>query len=404
MDEKELKALQTSIETEQKKQTDAIEAIKKASIDQKAELEGKIAESEAKIKSLSEQADAIQLEMKDSKFGKKEEDSFAELKKLFTDKSKVEALKAKGGSMQFEIKAIMDTATNLSGSALATAVVLPMREPGIGKAPDRQPMLLDLINRGNTGSDTITWIERSARTAAAAAVAEGASYAQSDLTYIQKSLPVERLGHYFKVQNRSLDDWEMLLSEIQLEGFTGLERVIEEGVYSGTGTTPVIQGITDTGFAQAVSFGTLAGTIITPNQFDVLRAAYAQLVALHFQPSAILINPIDGAAMDMPKNVDGLYLLPNYANLGVQKNICGVPVYETTLVTAGSFLIGDFTKDTLFFRKGITVQIFDQNENDALYDRKTIVVSARCANRIKAPDCYAFVADTFANGITSLTV
>jgi HK97 family phage major capsid protein len=412
MDQKDLDNLQLEIKAEQKKQTDAIEALKKASSDQKVELEGKIEESEKKIgtlekdkETLSKQLDTIQLEMKDTKFGTKGTDSFMEMKKSWDKKDFIEGMKSNHSKFDqtFEIKAVIDTATYLSGSALATAVVLPMREPGIGKAPDRIPMLLDLVSRGNTNSDTITWVERSARTAAAAAVAEGAAYAQSDMTYIQRSLPVERKGHYIKVQNKSLDDWDYLLSEINLELFTGLERILEEGVYSGTGVTPQILGITAAGVAQAYAVAALAGTIITPNHFDVLRAAYAQLVTLHYMPTAILINPVDGAAMDMPKNVDGIYLLPPFITAD-RTRVKGIPVYESTLVTAGSFLIGDFSKDALFMRKGIEIRIWEQNENDVLYDRKTITASLRACNRIKQPDYYAFVADTFANGITALTV
>jgi HK97 family phage major capsid protein len=356
-----------------------------------------------KIKTLSEQADALALQMKDSKFGHKDPVGFeVELKAIMTDKAKVEQLKARDGKLTLEVKAIMDTATNLSGSAFATAVVVPMREPGIGKAPDRIPMLLDLISRGNIGSDTLTWIERSARTANAAAVAEGAAYAQSDMTYIQRSLPVERVGHYIKVQNKSLDDWEYLLSEINLELFTGLERILEQYVYSGTGTTPQLQGITDTGIAASYALAALNGTVITPNQFDVLRAAYAQLMAANYRPTAILINPVDGAAMDMPKNADGTYLLPPFIAAD-RTYVKGIPIYESNLVTAGDFLIGDFSKDTLFMRKGITIQIFDQNENDVLYDRKTITAHVRAANRIKTPDYNAFVYDQFSDAITLLT-
>ncbi len=403
MNEQELKALESAIKAEQKKQADAIAILNKASEDQKAELVAKLDASELKIKTLSEQADALALQMKDSKFGKREVDSFDELKSIMTDKSKLEQLKQRDGKLSFEVKAIMDTNTNLSGSALATAVVVPMREPGIGKAPDRIPMLLDLISRGNTGSDTITWVERSARTASAAAVAEGAAYAQSDMTYIQRSLAVERVGHYIKVQNRSLDDWDYLLSEINLELFTGLERILESYVYSGTGSTPQLQGITDTGIAASYALAALNGTIVTPNQFDVLRAAYAQLMAAEYRPTAILINPVDGAAMDMPKNVDGTYLLPPFIAAD-RTYVKGIPIYESNLVTAGDFLIGDFSKDTLFMRKGITIQIFDQNENDVLYDRKTITAHVRAANRIKQPDYNAFVYDQFADAITLLSV
>lgn len=400
MNEKELKELQEGIKAEQKKQADAVEALKKANDDQKAEIFKKYDESEKKIKTLSDSFDELQKKYgPDSPFGKKE-DSFVEMKKAY--EGRVKDLKEKNAKpFTFELKAIMDTSTNLSGSAMATAVVMPFREQGIGKAPDRIPTLLDLISKGNISSDTLTWIERSARTAAAAAVAEGGAYAQSDMTYIQRTMPVERIGHYIKVQNRSLEDWDLLMSEINLELFTGLERILEQYVYSGTGTTPQLQGIIDTGIAAAYSSTALNTSIISPNHFDAIRAAIMQLRVAEYSATAAFINPADGAAMDMPKSAEGIYLLPPFmsANGTVVK---GVKVYESNLVTAGDLLVGDFSKDALFMKRGIEIKVFEQNENDALYDRKTITASLRAVNRIKQPDYNAFVYDSFADIISAI--
>lgn len=399
MNEKELKDLQDSIKLEQKKQFDAIEALKAASDSQKTELNGKIGASEKALKTLGEQLDAIQLEMKDKSNFREEKDSFIEMKKKWNDKTFTEGLKAKGGKASFELKAIMDTDTNLSGSAFATAVVVPFREQGIKKAPDRIPTLLDLVSRGTINSDMLTWVERSARTASAAAVSEGSAYAQSDMTYIMKSKGVERIGHYIKVQNRSLDDWDALMSEINLELFTGLERILESYVYSGTGMTPQLQGIIDV--CAAYSSTGLDDKVVTPNHFDAIRAAIMQLRQAEYQATAAFINPADGAAMDMPKNADGIYLLPPFmsANGTVVK---GVSVYESNLVTAGDLLVGDFKRSQLFLRKGIEIRIFEQNENDALYDRKTITASLRGVNRISVPDYNAFVYDTFDDIIAAI--
>jgi HK97 family phage major capsid protein len=372
-------------------------------------LKAKDAEFEAKMVKAIEALDKIQLEMKDNtQFNNNGKSDFAEMKKKWDDKSFIETLQKRGNKEghTFEVKTgtAMDVATYLSGSGgLATAVVVPFREPGIGKAPDRVPTLLDLISRGNINSDPLTWVERSARTMAAAAVAEGAAYANTILTYIQRSQAVERLGHFIKVQNKALEDWDLLMSEINLELFTGLERIIEEEVYSGSGTTPHLQGITDTGHAAAYSSTGLTGTVITPNHFDAIRAAIMQIRQNEYQASAAFINPADGAAMDMPKNADGLYLLPPFImNNGTV--VKGVPVIESNLVTTGDLLIGDFKKDALFMKRGIEVRIWEQNEDDVLFDRKTITASVRCVNRLKVPDYNAFVYDTFADIITAITV
>jgi HK97 family phage major capsid protein len=359
---------------------------------------------EAKMEAIGKQLDTIQLEQKNSNvhFNAKDSDFF-KMEAKMKDKAFIDNLKQKGASGVFEIKTgtTMDTATYLSGSALATAVVVPFREPGVGKAPDRIPTLLDLIDTGSIGSDTDTWVERLARTMAAAAVAEGSAYANTILTYIQRSQGVERLGHFIKVQNRSLDDWDALISEIQTELFTGLERIIEEEVYSGSGSTPHLQGITDTGIAAAYTSTGLTG-VVTPNEFDAIRAAIMQLRQAEFMGSAALINPVSGASLDMPKSKDGIYLLPPFATANGTV-IKGLPVYESNLVTAGEMLVGAFKRCKLLMRKGIEIRIWEQNEDDVLYDRKTITASVRCANRIKVPDYNAFVYDAFADVIAAIS-
>jgi HK97 family phage major capsid protein len=403
MNEQELKALQLEIKSEQKKQFDAIEAMKKDVGAQNAALLEKYDAASGNIQKLSEQADALALQLKDQKMGGKRENPFSEMKKALTDKSVLSELK-KGGQRTFEIKAsTIDEATELSNGTtdISGAVIVPFREPGVGKAPDRQVMLLDLVNRGTISSNRVSWVERSARTAGAAAVAQGNQYAQSDMTYIQKFAPVEKIGTFIKVTNEALEDWDQLMSEINMELFPMVERAVEAGVYSGTGTSPALQGITDTGIAAAYTATALSG-IITPNIWDAIRAGIMQLSTANFYPTAVFINPVDGAFLDLPKNNDGSYLLPPFAQIN-GRMISGVKIYESNLVTAGDMLVGDFTKDTLFIKRGIEIKIWDQDSTDPEYDLKTITASVRAVNRIKVPHYDAFVYDTIADVITAIS-
>lgn len=401
MNEKELKALQDEIKAEQSKQTQLFAELKKASEEQKEAIAKKFEDTEKNIHTLSEQANALAVQLKDVKMNGQRTSMFDTMKKSLTDPSVREELKH-GGQRTFEIKAsTIDEATELSNSALANAVIVPFREPGVGKAPDRKVTLLDLVNRGTINSNRVSWVERSARTEGTAAVSEGNQYGQSDMTYIQKYAPVEKIGTFLKVTNEALEDWDQLLSEIQNELFPSVERALEAGVYSGTGTSPALQGITDTGIATAYTLATITG-IVTPNHFDAIRAAIAQLAVANYYPTAIFINPVDGAFMDMPKNADGVYLMPPFMSASGTV-VKGVKVYESNLVTAGDMLVGDFTKDTLFLKRGIEIKIWDQDSTDPEYDLKTITASVRAVNRIKVPDYSAFVYDAIGDVITAIS-
>jgi HK97 family phage major capsid protein len=128
-----------------------------------------------------------------------------------------------------------------------------------------------------------------------------------------------------------------------------------------------------------------------------------QLRQAEYTPSAAFINPADGAAFDLTKTTEGVYVIPPFKSATGQM-IAGIPIYESNLVTVGDMLVGDFKKDCLFMRRGIEIRIWEQNEDDVLYDRKTITASVRCVNRIKTPDYNAFVYDAFADVITDLGV
>ena len=405
MNEKELKALQEQIENEQKKQTKLIEDLKTANQLQVDTITKKLDKSEADLKTLSESYDALALQMKDNTKGV-QESPFAEMKKVMTDPSTKARLK-KGEPLSFELKTTMDEATYLGAGTtnLSTSVLVPFREAGVSKAPDRRTTLLDLIARAPINSNRISWVERTARTnnldtAAHASVAQGAVYLASDYTYQQKFSQVEKIGQYVKVTAEALEDWDQLYATIQDELFTAVERALELEIYEGTGTSPQLKGIT--AVCTAYTLTTEITGVITPNIFDAARAALAQLAIANFSgPFTVVVNPADGAKMDMPKNADGMYLLPPFIGLD-RRIISGAKVVESNLVAAGYMLVGDFSRDKLFMRRGIEIKIWDQEASDAIYDLKTITASVRCVNRLTIPDYAAFVYDAIDDITTAI--
>lgn len=127
-------------------------------------------------------------------------------------------------------KANMTAGTNLTYSTFANSVVEPVRTPGVAKAPDRVVSILDMVNIGQLAPNQprLTWVERSARTAGAAARNEGAIMGNSDFTYIQRSTDVQNISTYVKTTRESLEYWDQLLSEIRLELVPMLQRKLDD--------------------------------------------------------------------------------------------------------------------------------------------------------------------------------
>jgi len=407
MEEKDLKGLQDLIKNEVKSLADAQKAFETASELKREELAVKMAKYDENIQKLSEQADAIQLAQKDQKMGGQVVDPLADMKKALTDPKVRDEIKARK-QVSFELKVSqIDLATELGNGTtnISTAVVIPFREPGVVKAPDRPTTLLDIINRANITSNRVAWVERTARTDgmdtnAHASVAEGAIYLQSDFTWNQKFAPVEKIGTYVKCTNETLEDWDQLRAQITGELIPMVERALESQVYSGTGTSPQMQGIIDV--CAAYTATGIAG-VVSPNLVDVITACVAQIRAANFTgPLTALVNPLDYALATMPKNADGIYLMP--PNFSADRmTVAGCRIVSSTLVTAGDILVGDFTRDTLFMHRGITVQFFNQEASDAIYDLTTITASCRAVNRLALPDYDAFVYDTISDIQTAIS-
>jgi len=410
--DKDIKALTDQINAELAKVTaigDELrkEIAKKAPAERIEELIGKQVKAEKDVKTISDQLDAVQLSLKDKTFGQPVA-HYNELYKLY--KENKANLKKKGSFLDFEFKGnphmlfkTLDEPTELSDSVADHEVIIPMRTPGVEKLPDRQVLLRDAVSQGVTNSTRVTWVERSARTEGTAPVAEDAQYALSNFTYIQNFAAVEKIGTYVKVTAESLEDWDQLLTEIQNELFPSLERQIENQTYQGNNTPPQLRGII--GVAGVYASTGMNTSVLNANTFDAIIAAGNQLEENNYVPNYAFMSPAIFNIAQCGKGVTGGgYLMPPFASSD-KTYIGGMRSVKSNLMVAGSVLVGDFSKVTLYMRRGITIRLWDQDSTDPEFDRKTITASVRCA--VKFPTVHqgntgAFVYDQVSDITTAI--
>ena len=270
---------------------------------------------------------------------------------------------------------------NLGAFDLDTAVILPMRTPGIDKTPDRKTSILDLMNMGVTSSNHVTWIERTARTDGTDTVAESAQYGQSDFHWAQKKALVEKIGTYIKISNESLEDWPFVISEIRTELIGMLRRALETQVWEGNATSPDLDGITNN--AVAYSDTGLDDYVSSPTTADAIRAAINQIIGDNYSPNGIILHPTDVAKMQLDKDNNLNYLFPTFFSQDGMR-VHGLPVIESNLISAGKVMVGDFSKITVYMRRNMDIRIWDQDSTDPEYDLKTITGSLRAT--LKFPE------------------
>lgn len=303
------------------------------------------------------------------------------------------------GMKDLQLNAIHQPTNFTDGDA---PVVLPWREAGVDKDTYAPTLVSDIISWGTASSNMIDWIERTSKTDSSEMRAENAIMKEGDLEYEEKSTKVKILSEFMKATNESLKDVNFLASEINSELLDDLKNLLETQLMSGDGTGLNLLGIIPQ--ATASDMTSFAGTVDAANNADVLRVVLNQIYVAgkgRFTPTYILMHPTDVTTLDLLKITDGRYIdIPFYD--GEKMKVTRVPIIQSTRVTLGDYLVGDFKRYKGFIRDSLSIRVFDQSEDDALYNRSTITANMRLATRLKTYDKPAFVKGTFATDIALL--
>ncbi len=303
--------------------------------------------------------------------------------------------------LQIEVKSFLETAN----ASVTTGSLLPQYQydPGLSKAPDRMPFMMDIVTSAVANSLTVFWTQRKTRTDNSEWVAEGVSpAAQTVLGYETKTATMQNLSAFIKASNNSLDDISWLLSEIQTELMTLLMLKVDAALLTGTVATVGFDGVLTKATAFSAGGDTL-GSGLTPNKFDALVYAITQVQIAHFNPNYIILNPADVRDLKLTRDDNGAYMLPPTMAVGNNVAVDGIRIISNTGITKGTYLVGDFSKAKFWIRKGLEIRVWEQNDTDAEDQLKTITAYMRGTLVIKDADTAAFVTDTFADTITEIT-
>ena len=228
-----------------------------------------------------------------------------------------------------------------------------------------------LIPQGRTTAGAVVYVEETTFTNNAAPVLEGAAKPKSDKTFTPRTLPVETIAHYFKVSRQTADDLPFLVAQIENNGIYGVQKVEDNQLLNGNGTSPQLKGFMPV--AAAAPAGVTGQTLV-----DVLGAAIFDLAAKGYVPDGAVTNPADWGKVALLKNSQGNYIFANPMDYTTGGRIWGVKLVQSANMTAGNFLVGAFQGNSqLLDREEVNVQIANQNEDDFIKNMLTIRVEER---------------------------
>jgi len=302
------------------------------------------------------------------------------------------------GSVNFTMKAAgtMQISTNYTG-----VIGLTNFDTEFARIQRRQPFMRELVRILTTDNMYIAWAEqKNADPGVAGTVAEGALKPQTDFDIVEATAKVEKIAVWIKVSKEALADIKFLQGEINTELRELVALKLDEQILSGDGTSPNLRGILTVAPTFA-AVSTMALLVPTPNRFDVMVAAVAQIAAANFVADTIVVNPADYYAMQLVKDAEGRYLLPPFSSADGM-TIAGLRVVANNGVAVGTFLVGDFKKATLAIREDVNIQIGYVND-DFIRNLVTILAEMRAVLYVKSNWLNAFVKGTFAAAQTALT-
>jgi HK97 family phage major capsid protein len=301
--------------------------------------------------------------------------------------------------VKMTVKAVgtMLESSNVSGGN----VPVEQRLPGLNTIASRRVRLMDLVSRGTATSNIISWVYQANKEGAAGGTAEGATKNQIDFDLIVASQAVVKRTAFIKVSTEMLDDIDFIEAEINNELLRELNKDVELTAYSGNGTAPAMNGVRTV--ASSFSAGDFANAIDNANEADVLVVAINQIaIAEQPEPTAILMHPTDVAKLLVIKvsatdrrYVDRLQMIAG------QLSLDGIPIVKTTLVTAGTYLVGVFNMATLYDKGSVSLEM-GLDGNDFTKNLRTIIAEYRGAMVVKNNDRTAFVKGTFSTDKAAL--
>ncbi|MBX0290117.1 phage major capsid protein [Hymenobacter sp. HSC-4F20] len=381
-------------------ETEVIDKIAKEVKGDFQKVETKATEIAAEVKSLSElnaklQAQVDALEAKSNRAGRGGEFESKNAFELAVE-AKAAELKNRGAGEKVEIKLDRKAAVDMF-SSVGEAFKTPLKL-GYQAEPTIPTSMSDIVNGGSINTDVVNYFRISGYEGGPQMVAEGAKKPNFSLTTEPISATVKKIAVTAKFTEEATRDASQLVSLVKSEMIRLHDEFLSEQQLLGSGTGNDLQGILP--LAKPFNAGYFAGTIENAQKIDALRVAIAQARIALFTPTHIVMNPNDVAELEMVKLEDGGYMLPTIFT-GQLPSIGRVRIVEMDAMPAGQFLVGAFDRAAqLYTRDGLSIRVYDQNEDDALHNMVLVVLESRHVQLVKRPE--SFIKGSFATAIPAI--
>lgn len=292
----------------------------------------------------------------------------------------------KSGTVRLEVKtgATLTSATTDAAGSVG-AGIQPHRVPGIVIPGQREFRIRDLLLNGPTSSDTIEWVVEKAFTNNAAPVAEnpGSAKPKSTVQHIKKTVPVVTIAHWIAASRQVLSDVPQLMSYINDKLMYGLAYEVEEQILTGGGDGENLLGI----LPQAAKFKHSVYSESEDSMHDSLRRASLQVRVAEYNPTFVVLNPVDFCKAELIKDKEDRYIEVSIRN-GGEKRFWNLAVVESMSMPQGQFLVGAGFAAQVWDREQAAVQVSTQHDDFFTKNLVAVLAETRLALACYRPDAF----------------
>lgn len=203
--------------------------------------------------------------------------------------------------------------------------------------------------------------------------AQGNKKPQVSTSFAGTTLALSKIAAYVKETDEILADATFLASEVQNTLIYQLGVVEDAHIINAIGSTAGIGAETYDGTNVTFADGILAAIL-------KVKADSA------YDASVVVVNPADLKTLLTAKDQNGQYYGGGYfvgaygnGGVGIPASIWGVQIFTSSAVSQGSALIAAKQAVKIYKKGGLDVKVYEQNEDDALYNKVTLLAEERLA-------------------------
>ncbi len=247
------------------------------------------------------------------------------------------------------------------------------------------PVVINVFPQTTTNQSTVLYMEETVYTNNAAETAEGGAYPEVQLKVEEKSSEVRKIAAFLPVTEEQFEDEPRAKSYVENRLPFMLKQRIDSQLLVGNGTAPNLRGLENVTGIQSQALGA----------DPIFDAVYKCMVSIRedgfAEPSHMFIRASKWQTVRLSRTADGIYIWGHPSAPGPM-TIWGVPVIETTAVTATKAALGDFTTHAeVAMRRGIDIQISNSHGNYFTEGVLAVRVDVRLAVIFHRPKAFGVV-------------